>query len=206
MFGLPYLWVKQTSHQWSSLCGGVGLALAPRNIGTSSVLTTAPIYPTAEMGTDAQTLNVEQLRQGIRQAFRGDKSAILEWVSVAQDTTEALRKTLQNAGINNEATVAKAREFLIFQRQALDNIQQLVADGATEEAARTWQEWLARAAQTALSVVGEPGIIRGLVASAALCAVGLCGITSPRAANMITGAILGLDKATLEALARSDGS
>ena len=168
-------------------------------------LTTHPADVTVTQGSGRQTLNVEQLRQSIRQTFRGDKVAILEWVSVAQDTTEALQKTLENAGINNEATAAKAREFLIFQRQALDNIQQLVEDDATEEAARTFREWLARAAQTALSVIGEPGIIRGIVTTGALCALGYFGAFAPASAGLIAAGMMRLDKTTLELLATMHG-
>jgi hypothetical protein len=164
-----------------------------------------PADVTVSQGPGGRRLTDEQLSRDIRQAFRGDKVAIAEWINVAHDTTEALQKTLEIAGINNEATAAKAREFLVYQTLALDNIQQLVADGATEDAARTWQEWLARAAQTALSVVGEPGIIRGIVTTAALCTLGYFGAFAPASAGLIAAGMMRLDKTTLELLATMHG-
>jgi hypothetical protein len=151
-----------------------------------------------------RSLSPEELRQDIRNAFRGDKRAVLEWIGVSQDTTSALQAALDNARINDETAAAKVRELLVYQKMALDNIQQLVDAGATDEAAGACRALFARIARTFLGVMGERGLLRGIVASAALCALGLCGVSSPRALNMTAAAIIGMDKATLEALARSD--
>ena len=150
-------------------------------------------------------LNPGQLQQDIRQAFRGNKAAILTWVGVAQDMTAALQKTLDNAGINYPETIAKAREFLSYQKTALENIHELVEAGATDDAARTLQEWLARAAQTCLEIMSEGGLIRGIVAGAVLCTLGHFGAFAPGSAMIIAAAITRLDKVTLEMLAKLGG-
>lgn len=140
--------------------------------------------------------NAQQIDQGIRNAFRGERTAILQWTDAASDTTRALQAALEQSGINDTEEI---RGLLADQTEALGNIRRLVEDGATDEAVAVYKDALDRVVQSILKQLANPGVIRGLLIVAALSLLGPA-VAASASGTVVAAAISGLDAKVLKAI------
>ena len=132
-------------------------------------------------------LRVEQIRQDIRHVFRGDKAAILKWASIAQDNAALLQAALDGARINDPETVIELRGLLDDQKIALANIERLIEDGATEEAAAEYENSIGRWVEAASKYLHRPGVVRAI---RGFIAAGVIAWLGPAIATSWSGVII----------------